>query len=78
MMLMLPYVRYLHAQGALSSTIGPHGSAPFYHFSPKHKEVGIKRRFCLGTEANRCRTAGLPYSHMKLSAFAHLSFVPHL
>ena len=56
-MLVLPYVHYLHTQGALNATIGPHGSAPFYPFSPNHTEVAHKRHFCPGPEANRCAPA---------------------
>ena len=69
LMLVLPYVHYLHAQGALSATIGPHGSMPFYHFSPNHTEVNIKRHFCGGTEANRCSSPKVTLSFIGSTQF---------
>ena len=39
LMLFLPLVHYWHSQGVPVRTLGPLGSAPFYHFSPNHTEV---------------------------------------
>ncbi|KAK9804577.1 hypothetical protein WJX73_001439 [Symbiochloris irregularis] len=52
LILFTPLVHFYHSRGILRSTVGPAGSAPFYRFSPHHREVDVQRHYCLGPYSN--------------------------